>query len=699
MLPVDELDKKDYSEILEESIANIKRFSSEWTDFNYHDPGITMLEMLTWLTDMQRYYLNRVTKKNMLKFLDLYGIRLAEQSKAKSYVGFQCSNDSIIMSKGVKLKADEQVFETMQSAALTNNSIKKFITATEYLETDNTHVIFNGNLGLYPFDKAIKDGNKLYLAFENEIPIHKKINIYFDVIDDYLVKLNDTEKLDYHITYKWMFYSKEDKWKDIRIVNDETKYLTQKGNVTIVINSEMQQYDFFNNGDSYYWICIEAQNVGYNLSPKISTIALNYMPVENRNTYIKYKDFKRKDKNLFFNNIYLKGKITVQYKYNDKYIDLKENDDYTIQLDTVNKKLIVSQIDEKYQELRLISCLNDLKYKKEIGLTNGLSYQKIYYPLNNVVPEELVLQVGEYNGDIMLWSDYHYVKSFSMANKGDKVFEIDNKNQLIIFGDNENCIAPEKANSIIDNIRIINLVYSDCERGNVKNGEIKEFVDADEFKNISIVYTNSAVNGKKGMQIEDGIRELLNDNKKISRAITTEDYEKLAKNTPGLRIACAKALIDENTENKIIIVLVPYTSSLYPVPDEKMLNIVKKHINKYRLITTDVEVVAPKYVGVSVIANINVSVSNKFDLNLLKSKIKDFLTPISVDKIKDNYTIGREIYLSDIIEIINSFREVNCIDYLKLDCKGEGIKKDSEGNIILPYNAISYSNVIDINIY
>ena len=43
-----------YDELLEEGISLIQKFSGEkWTDYNYHDPGITILEQLCYaITDI-----------------------------------------------------------------------------------------------------------------------------------------------------------------------------------------------------------------------------------------------------------------------------------------------------------------------------------------------------------------------------------------------------------------------------------------------------------------------------------------------------------------------------------------------------------------------------------------------------------------------------------------------------------------------
>ncbi len=82
MLELENLDDASFSELVKKSVSEIPEFYPEWTDFNAHDPGITFLEMLMWLTEMQRYYLSQITESNLKSYLKLLGtsVRAAEPS-------------------------------------------------------------------------------------------------------------------------------------------------------------------------------------------------------------------------------------------------------------------------------------------------------------------------------------------------------------------------------------------------------------------------------------------------------------------------------------------------------------------------------------------------------------------------------------------------------------------------------------------
>ena len=50
-LPVPVLDERSYKELRDELVRRIPVYSPEWTDFNESDPGVTLVELFTFLAD------------------------------------------------------------------------------------------------------------------------------------------------------------------------------------------------------------------------------------------------------------------------------------------------------------------------------------------------------------------------------------------------------------------------------------------------------------------------------------------------------------------------------------------------------------------------------------------------------------------------------------------------------------------------
>jgi Baseplate J-like protein len=71
MLPLPNLDDRTYDDLIAEAISLIPSEYPEWTDHNPSDSGIILLELLSWLTEMVFYRVNRIPNKNYRAFLKL----------------------------------------------------------------------------------------------------------------------------------------------------------------------------------------------------------------------------------------------------------------------------------------------------------------------------------------------------------------------------------------------------------------------------------------------------------------------------------------------------------------------------------------------------------------------------------------------------------------------------------------------------
>lgn len=70
-LPLPNLDDRTYDDLVQEAKSLIPTYAPEWTNHNPSDPGITLIELFAYLTEMLNYRLNRVTNANKQAFLNL----------------------------------------------------------------------------------------------------------------------------------------------------------------------------------------------------------------------------------------------------------------------------------------------------------------------------------------------------------------------------------------------------------------------------------------------------------------------------------------------------------------------------------------------------------------------------------------------------------------------------------------------------
>jgi hypothetical protein len=70
-LQLPNLDDRSYDSLVEEARSLIPNYAPEWTNHNASDPGITLVELFAYLSEILIYRLNRVTAANVLSFLKL----------------------------------------------------------------------------------------------------------------------------------------------------------------------------------------------------------------------------------------------------------------------------------------------------------------------------------------------------------------------------------------------------------------------------------------------------------------------------------------------------------------------------------------------------------------------------------------------------------------------------------------------------
>ncbi|OQY46675.1 MAG: hypothetical protein B6242_07045 [Anaerolineaceae bacterium 4572_78] len=82
-LPAPNLDDLRFQpDIVDEARRRIVRYCPEWTDYNISDPGITLIELFAWMTEMIVYRLNQVPDISFQKVLKLLRVCLLMSLKS-----------------------------------------------------------------------------------------------------------------------------------------------------------------------------------------------------------------------------------------------------------------------------------------------------------------------------------------------------------------------------------------------------------------------------------------------------------------------------------------------------------------------------------------------------------------------------------------------------------------------------------------
>lgn len=110
------IDDRRYQDLLDEALARIPVHTPEWTNYSSEsDPGVTLLELFSFLTENLLYRANLIPERNRKKFLQLLGVPLASGGSASGIVAF--SNDrgplqTFTLSAGLEVRAGEVPFRT-----------------------------------------------------------------------------------------------------------------------------------------------------------------------------------------------------------------------------------------------------------------------------------------------------------------------------------------------------------------------------------------------------------------------------------------------------------------------------------------------------------------------------------------------------------------------------------------------------------
>ena len=114
-LTIPNLDDRRYQELLDEALARVPVYTPEWTNFNKSDPGVTLIEVFAFMTESLLYRANQIPERNRKKFLKLLNVPLQPATSAQGLATI--TNDkgllqTVTLNDGVELRAGKVPFRT-----------------------------------------------------------------------------------------------------------------------------------------------------------------------------------------------------------------------------------------------------------------------------------------------------------------------------------------------------------------------------------------------------------------------------------------------------------------------------------------------------------------------------------------------------------------------------------------------------------
>jgi hypothetical protein len=159
------------------------------------------------------------------------------------------------------------------------------------------------------------------------------------------------------------------------------------------------------------------------------------------------------------------------------------------------------------------------------------------------------------------------------------------------------------------------------------------------------------------------------------RATTLLDYERLALDVPGAPVARARAwagldayLPCVKAPGTVVVTIVPWLPAERPEASPQLLAVVKQYLDRRRLVGTRLLTIGPSYLEVAVRATIATRTGSRADrvVEDVVAALNAFLNPLRGGPAGRGWPFGRDVYRSEILEVIDKTSGVDHVEDLEL---------------------------------
>lgn len=695
MLPDISLDEESYDEILDEAMNTVISKYPEWTDFNEHDPGITMLELFAMLKESQQFFADQIGEENKKKYLKLLGIQRKRKQPANSLIQIKADGDYRLL-YGHKLEAESLCFETNHQKQLVREDVCSCLAVNQGEIEDfisRGQMEFGDALRFWSFGKEPVQGNILYIRFEGMLPVRVPLDLFVEVYKSYGVKRNplqvcetgnrnsfgDTRGVDFVplVQLQWQYYTKQG-WKNIEKLEDETYAFLFDGFIRFTLEDAMERVTVL--GQTGYFIRVVLKEGEYDVAPALTRISMNICRVIQRDTLVecviqeKVQGSVKLDTELAVlgrSELYI-GKAGIFYPTVDFNKEICEEEG-TVRFDIEEERL--AGADSVMVLNRDLSCL----HKRRAGIGNGFPCQEINLEDLQILYEdlEILVQDMEKKDGFRLWKK---VEDFANSSPEDRHYIFDSCQGVIRFGDCIHGMAPE------GEILLAGYVRTMGSDGNVKAGKINRF----RMEGLDELILSNICDGTGGCDeetLEESFFRARQNLKRAECAVTEQDYEEYVMQTPGLMLESCKVLhidkirqfIKKADETTVYIVVKPYGWKMGSRIVRSYAQNIKGYLEHYRMLGSRNVIFFPEYVELEIYVEVVVKPQYLHVEEKVRQAVCEFF---------DGYreAFGSVIAYSKLYGYLDRQDFILGVRSLNMDCRGNGVKRNIDGDILLsPY--------------
>lgn len=709
MIELENLHDQTIEEILVEAKKQISYLSSEWTNRQESDPGVTLVELFVWLKHVQHEYLNRLSEGVQRKFLELLDVEVRRNKGSKTFLEVTDLKDDVNLPIGTKWLAGDMVFENPSKVTLVKSKILtvKFSNPCEETEVEYYKFSENKTFGIFGDNlEPHKKPRMFYINFDKELPCNKIINLYFAVSfgGDLELKRNpigSDDEFEEIAKIKWEYYGEENGklgWHDLEIISDQTHSFLFSGLIRFKGSGK------FKDLNAVYTVRATLIHNEYDMPPRVSAIMCNVFSVIGQNTKCKMITLKK-------NKILEDGKIEIEDHmaiYGDHMVYVNklggwvQTQNFVFERNYDSSKLILSvknikNIAEPFASdddvLLVVAYEKDIKHQIILGSGTGASAQYVEFTHKNIKYGGTKLLIGEQKENEMVYSKWERAADFFSSSKYDKHYVIDKQRNGIIFGNHIYGTAPPRGT---DNIRLAELIHCFGENSNIQENIIREVNSENAvLKKARINQFLPATGGTDNEPIEHAKARATNLFFNSGRTITVNDYEEIVKNTPGLIFKNIKILPnyipgEDVTNQNSVTIAVRWNDKIgLTLPQSYKKNILKQ-IEKHRLINTKINIIGPEYIGLIITGEVVVNSFYKEKDKLIEKEIKNYVRKLNKD-------LGTSLTYGDFFSEIDRLKYVSYVKALKIIPVGNFLEKTASEDIVIPPNGVYYVKKINLD--
>ena len=625
-LPALKLDDRHFQDIVDEAKKRIPHYCKEWTDHNLSDPGITLVELFAWMTDIILFRLNQVPDLHYIKLMEMLGIRLQEPAPAKVPVSFWLSKPQptpviipantevastqteterpVVFTTDAAFQVDPPVLTTIFSrVAASEKGSKRFL-------KHNNRSLAAGLDGLEVFSKVPQVDDALYFGFENDLS-HHILGFELDFDSAGGAGIDPTLP-----PYIWEASTLEEthRWAKCDLEMDTTKGMNKSGRIQIHL-PKMGKYA--PNKTSAYWVRGRIKKISpaeaqqgvrpYQTSPILRQCSVGSWGGTTPATHAQ--------------------QITQEF---------------------------IAQSDG----------------------SPGQRFQLKYAPILDRLPDEsLVVQVE--GAAPQIWEE---VGDFADSGVADRHFTLDSVTGELRFGPAVR--QPDGTIKLFGAVppRGVNLIFERYRYGGGQNGNVQAHI-LNTLKT-AIPYIARVSNREMawgGVDVESvesakmRVPALL---RSRERAVTEDDFEFLARQALPAAIGRVKCLQPRPAEagrvtpGQVFVLVIPRLPSPQSRLEPDQLKLKDEHItaltdflNERRLLTVRLDVRPPAYYWVAVKVQLHPAPGeNKSEVeSQVLARLNRFLNPLTGGQEAKGWPFGRDLFLSDVYQCLQGIPNVHFI--------------------------------------